>query len=75
MSINMPLSFTVYSHSPRLRAHCSPMSDRRAEYPEDYQRSAERRPSVPQAARDAEGGQRDPYEQRDPYAQPPYAAS
>ena len=42
------------------------MSDRCAEYPEDYQHSIEHRSSVQQVARDAKG------EQRDQYAQPPY---
>ena len=68
----MFLSLTVYSYSTCLCAHRFPMSDQRAESPKDYRRSTERRLSVPQVSRDAEGEQPEPYAQRDPYAQPPY---
>ena len=49
------------------------MSYRRAEYPKDFQCSADCRPSVPQVALDAGSGQRDPYVQRDSYEDAPLA--
>ena len=61
LSIIVFSSFTVDTHSSRLCAHRFLMSERDAKYPEDNQRSAERRCNEPHVTRDSECEQHDLY--------------